>query len=120
VHPELRAAFERELSAAGAELDAGRLDAAFAHLERAHVLGQRYALPHARAHWGMLRVGWRRRDRRELAGQIVRLIVAAPASALGVLPLGNTGGANVSATRPMPIPPDLQSLLDLDSPQPGV
>ena len=28
------------------------------------------------------------------------------------VPAGNTGGANVSAMRPMPVPPDLQALLD--------
>jgi hypothetical protein len=30
------------------------------------------------------------------------------------VPVGNTGGANVSATRPMPVPPDLQAILDAD------
>lgn len=119
MHPTLRAAFEQEMSLAAAELAAGRDAASFAHLERAHVLGQRYALLHARSHWAMLRVGWRRRDRREIAGQIARLLVAAPASALGVLPLGNTGGANVSATRPMAVAADLQALLDLDARQRG-
>jgi hypothetical protein len=78
------------------------------------VLGQRYVRPHTRAHWEMLRLALRLRDRREVAGQLGRLAVAPIASALGVLPLGNTGGANVSATAPMPIPPELQRLLDAD------
>jgi hypothetical protein len=114
VHPALRAAFEAEMARAAAELAARRYDACFAHLERAHVLGQRYVAPHVRSHWAMLRVGWLRRDRREIAGQVVRLLVAAPASAFGVLPVGNTGGANVPATRPMPIAAELQRLLELD------
>lgn len=42
-------------------------------------------------------------------------LVAPVASAVGILPVGNTGGANVRATKPMPIPPDLQTLLDLDT-----
>jgi hypothetical protein len=60
----------------------------------------------------MLRNGVRRRDRREVSGQLVRLLVAGPASALGRYPLGNTGRANVNAMSPMPIPVDLQTVLD--------
>ncbi len=62
----------------------------------------------------MLRIGWFRRDRREIVGQLVRLLAAPPASATGVFPVGNTGGANVPATKPMPIPPELRSLIELD------
>jgi hypothetical protein len=62
----------------------------------------------------MLRIGWIRRDRREISGQLVRLLVAPVASATGFLPMGNTGGANISATQPMPIPPDLRGLLEID------
>ena len=40
-----------------AELRAAELDAAseFAHLERAHILGQASTLEHVRVHWRMLR-----------------------------------------------------------------
>ena len=41
----------------------------------------------------------------------IRLLVAGPGSALGRYPLGNTGGANVSAVTPMPIPADLRAVL---------
>ena len=60
----------------------------------------------------MLGYGIRHRDRREVAGQLVRSLVAGPGSALGRYPLGNTGGADVSAVAPMPIPADLQAVLD--------
>jgi hypothetical protein len=110
----LRRAIESEFRSASALFQVERYGEAFRHLERAHVLGQRYVRPHTRAHWWMLRVGWRRRDRRELVGQIVRLLVAPLASALGVLPLGNTGGADAPATKPMPVPAELQTLLDDD------
>jgi hypothetical protein len=59
----------------------------------------------------MLGAAVRRRDRREIVGQLFRLIVAAPGSFTGRYPIGNTGGANVSAFAPMPIPEDLQPLL---------
>jgi hypothetical protein len=81
------------------------------HLERAHVVSQPIALLHIRTHVAMLRKAIRHRDGREIAGQLVRLLVAGPGSALGRYPLGNTGGANVNAMRPMPIPADLQAAL---------
>jgi hypothetical protein len=90
------------------------LDGAFTHLERAHVLGQWHVGPHVLAHLGMLRIGWRRRDLREIVGQLLRIPGGAIGSAMGRVPRGNTGGARVSAFREMPIPPDLRDLLQLD------
>jgi hypothetical protein len=59
----------------------------------------------------MLEVAWRERDRREAVGQVVRLLLAAPGSALGRYPEGNTGRATVPLTQPMPLPQDLAELL---------
>ena len=110
--PKLRDAFESELSTAEALRATGDLDAAFHHLERAHILGQQYVVTHVRTHLAMLRIGLQRRDAREILGQIVRLPAAALGSALGVAPGGNTGGANVGFFTRMEIPPDLKALLD--------
>ncbi|MCA1957028.1 MAG: DUF3703 domain-containing protein [Nitrospira sp.] len=110
MHPVLREAYERELAAAREDNAAGRLDQAFAHLERAHILGQSFTLPHARAHWEMLKVGWKRRDTVEITGQIVRIAGSLLFTWLWV-PVGNTGGARVSPFKPMPIPEELQKLL---------
>ena len=82
------------------------------HLERAHVLSQPMAGPHVRTHIAMLGYGLRHRDGREIVGQLVRLVVAAPGTWTGRYPVGNTGGANVSALKPMPIPDDLQAVLN--------
>ena len=49
----------------------------------------------------------------EFAGQLTRIAAAAVFSHLWV-PVGNTGGANVSAMRPMPVPSDLRAILDAD------
>ncbi len=116
MHPKLRSAFESEFSEADALRRAGDLDAAFHHLERAHILGQQYVATHVRTHLAMLRIGIQRRDAREIIGQLVR-VPAAPigsviTSALGVPPGGNTGGANVGFFARMEIPPDLKALLD--------
>jgi hypothetical protein len=110
--PRLRAAFESELGEAELRRRAGELDAAFRHLERAHILGQQYVATHVRTHVAMLRIGFVRRDAREIVGQLIRIPAAAIGSALGVPPGGNTGGANVGFFARMEIPPDLKALLD--------
>jgi hypothetical protein len=81
------------------------------HLERAHILSQPTAWLHVRTHGAMLIAAVRRRDGHEVLGQVFRLLVAAPGSLTGRYPVGNTGGANVSAFEPMPIPDDLQGYL---------
>ena len=104
-------AFDAEMASARGARARGELDAAFSHYERAHVVAQRDPLRHARAHLGMLAVGLARRDLREIVGQLLRIPAALTKSRVWV-PRGNTGGANVSAFRPMPVPPDLASLID--------
>lgn len=109
---ERRIAFEAEALAAKEAWRRGDLDTAFQRLERAHILGQPWAAPHNWTHWMMLRIGWRRRDVREIRGQVLRLAAGGALSWLGWLPAGNTGGADVSPTRPMPLPEDLARLCD--------
>ena len=89
------------------------------HLERAHILSQPLVLPHLRTHRAMLGAALRRHDRREVAGQLVRLLLAGPGSLTGRYPVGNTGGADIGAFVPMPIPADLRSILK-DQPKEGV
>jgi hypothetical protein len=104
--PTLAAAYRREMDAARAAWAAGDANATFGFLERAHILGQRHLVPHIVTHLWMLRVGWRRRDGREIFGQLLRLAATLPGALFGWVPAGNTGGANVSALRPMPMPPE--------------
>lgn len=106
------------LAAAAIELQRAREAAreqdpirAWQHLERAHVLSQAYAWPHVRVHALMLVAGVRRRDAREVLGQLLRLSLAGPGSWFGRAPLGNTGGANVGIFTPMPISDELRRLL---------
>jgi hypothetical protein len=81
------------------------------YLERAHIVSQPLGRLHVRTHAAMLRAAARRRDWHEVLGQVFRLAVAAPGSVSGRYPVGNTGGANVSAFAPMPIPDDLEKVL---------
>jgi uncharacterized protein DUF3703 len=112
MNSELRKAFEAEFAAGRKMFSDGQLDQAFHHFERAHVLGQFYVFPHVRTHIWMLFIGLRKGDFREILGQMLRIPLAMIGSALGKVPLGNTGGANVELTKPMPIPDDLQKHLD--------
>ena len=104
-------AFAELRSAERAELT-GDATLAFWHHERAHVLGQHSTLEHVRVHVLMLGWAWRHRNRREFAGQLLRIVGAATKTALGLVPTGNTGGSDVSPLRRMPIPADLRRAID--------
>lgn len=107
----LRQAYDAEMTAAVTQYDTGDLQLAFSHLERAHILGQSFPIEHAKSHWWMLKVGWRRRDFIEITGQLPRILGALLFSRMWV-PIGNTGGARVPPFQSMSIPEDLQRLLD--------
>jgi hypothetical protein len=115
LHAELIEAWKKELAAAADARRRGEPGAEWSHLERAHILSQPMAMRHVRTHVVMLSSALRRRDRREVVGQLFRLTVAAPGSWTGRYPVGNTGGADVSAFKAMPIPADLRSLLGGDT-----
>lgn len=102
-------AYEREISLALLALQDRQFEPCFVHLERAHVLAQRLTLRHVRVHWLMLVAGLRRRDVREVVGQVPRILASALFSRLWV-PHGNTGRARVGAFKPMPVPDDLRHL----------
>jgi hypothetical protein len=108
IHPSVQAELD---TAAGLEAR-GEPVAAFAHLERAHILGQQSTVLHARVHWAMFRWALRRNVAREAVGQAWRVVAAMLKTWLGWVPSGNTGGANVSGFAPMPVPADLQRLID--------
>lgn len=107
-----RHAYDLEVLAANAAFAADDLDEAFRRLERAHILGQPWAGAHSWTHWMMLRIAWRRRDAREVRGQVLRLAAGGLLSWLGWLPVGNTGGANVPPKKPSPLPSDLAPLCE--------
>ncbi len=108
----LKEHLEGELAQATAAEARGEFARAWRFLERAHVLSQAAAWPHVGVHWAMFTHAWRRRDVREILGQLPRLLLAAPGSWLGRAPLGNTGGADVGIFTPMPVPEDLRAKLD--------
>ena len=107
VPPSVAERLDAERRAARSAYAAGDVAEAWRLLERTHILSQPWPWLHIRSHVDMLVLAVRTRDVREFVGQVMRTAVAGPASALGRYPLGNTGRANVPATRPMPVPDDL-------------
>jgi hypothetical protein len=108
----IRSSVQFELNAASHANAHGEAEVAFRHLERAHVLGQAATVEHVRVRWRMFRWATGHRKAGEALGQLLRLVAAALMTGIGWLPEGNTGGANVSGFRRMPIPPDLQRAMD--------
>lgn len=109
--PNMRAAYEEELAAAGRAISAGAFERAFECLARAHILSRRFTWRHVHVHWLMLKLGLSLRDWPEVFGQLSSIVAAATFSRIWV-PIGNTGRANVSALKPMPVPDDLRRLLE--------
>jgi len=108
---ELKTAFREEMATARGCYEAGKLDQAFHHLERAHIIGQQSLTRHMISHWWMFKIGIRKSDLREIFGQTTRMIAVIPGYVFGWVPKGNPGGANVSPIKPMAIPEDLVPML---------
>jgi hypothetical protein len=93
-------------------LNKKELPKAWQQLERAHVLGQSYPFQHTEVHWLMLKFGIRIKSTKEIIGQIPRLLVGGVKSFVGVIPVGNTGGANVPPLKSMPIEKELLDIIE--------
>ena len=104
--------FDNEIALAKELIAKGELETSFPHLERAHIIGQAFVVPHVTSHWLMLRVEFRRRRAMAALGQVARIVLGTLGSAVGVVPVGNTGGTDVSMFKRMAVAPDLQSIID--------
>ena len=116
MNPIQRAGFETEIAQATSLMAKGHLAEAFTHIERAHVIGQACVTPHIRSHWLMLKVECRRRRPVAAFGQVMRIFLGALGSAVGTVPVGNTGGSNISMFTRMPIDAELRDIIDGRSP----
>lgn len=106
----LKPFFKAELVLYRTAMECKKLNEAWRHLEKAHVIGQAYPFEHSLIHWKMLVFGCKIKNLREIIGQIPRLLVGGVKSFVGTIPVGNTGGANVPPMRSMPID---QEILDI-------
>ncbi|WP_299762207.1 DUF3703 domain-containing protein [Ramlibacter sp.] len=112
----IKPSVQAELAAAAAAEAHGEFRTALRHLERAHVLGQATTGEHVRVHWRMFRFAWRNRLHGQAGGQVWRLVAAFIFTAAGLVPEGNTGGTDVSGFQRLPVPKDLQQMLDAARP----
>ena len=94
---------EEELQLASLANSQGDKIKAFKHLENAHVIGQNSTYLHVKVHCLMFTCALKERKPKELLGQVLRVFGAATKTAIGLVPEGNTGGANVSPFKVMPI-----------------
>lgn len=112
MNPVQYAAFNKEIALAKELIARGELEGGIPHLERAHIIGQAFVVPHATTHWLMLLVELRRGRVAAAIGQVVRFVLGIIGSAVGVVPVGNTGGTDISMFKRMPIEPELQNIID--------
>jgi Protein of unknown function (DUF3703) len=103
----ISSAYSRELASATVAKSQSDAHAEFTFLERAHVLGQASTWLHVKAHVLMAAWAIRNRSTGEFAGQLLRIFGAATKTVFGLVPSGNTGGANISPFKRLPIAPDL-------------
>ena len=103
----LKPFYENELKLYASEMQKSDLEKAWKHLERAHIIGQQYPYAHSYVHWKMLEFGFKIKNRKEIFGQIPRLLVGGIKSFVGKIPVGNPGGANVPPLKSFPIDQDL-------------
>ena len=107
----IRPYVEEELALARNEQNYGNKAEAFAHLENAHVLGQASTRLHVKVHVQMLLWAVKQGNIGEFFGQLLRIVGAATKTVFGLVPHGNTGGANVSPFKAMPIKPNLNTII---------
>ncbi|ESU19075.1 hypothetical protein FLJC2902T_18610 [Flavobacterium limnosediminis JC2902] len=107
--------YKKELEAFKDNLQIDNLNMAWYHLERAHIIGQKYPYEHSYVHWKMLQFGFKIKSTREVIGQIPRLLIGGVKSFVGHIPVGNTGGSNVPPLKSMEIPKDIQEIINANS-----
>ena len=106
--PKLKVFFDDELENYQFHYKKDKFLEAWNHLERAHILGQKYPFEHSFVHWKMLQFGFKIKNTKEILGQIPRLFFGGIKSFVGKIPVGNPGGANVPPLKPFPIDEDLK------------
>ncbi len=112
MNPVQRQAFDFEIAEAKRQIATKQWAASLHHLERAHVIAQMYVWPHVRSHALMLNVEMRRGRPLAAIGQVTRIVLGALGSAVGIVPVGNTGGSDIGMFKSMPITPDIQRVID--------
>ncbi|WP_439133101.1 DUF3703 domain-containing protein [Pseudomaricurvus sp.] len=102
---------QAELTKSDIQMTNGASQQAFKHLENAHILGQESTYWHVKVHYHMLLWGLKEKDTPEIRGQLLRIIGAATKTAFGMIPKGNSGGANISPFKSLPVDKSLADII---------
>jgi len=108
---EAKHAYYQEMKQALAARRSEQWQAAWFHLERAHILGQQHFISHMQSHWQMLKLAADQTNWTEIRGQLLRLLLTPIGHLAGRLPTGNPGSSRYPALQALPVPDDLQALL---------
>jgi hypothetical protein len=103
----LKTAFYNQLKIGQIALENNNFKVAFYHFENAHILGQKNVLRHIISHYWLFYFGIKSRDIKEIIGQFIRIITSLLFTLIWI-PIGNTGGTNISAIKSIPIRKELQ------------
>lgn len=112
MNPSQKTAFDAEIAQALTLFADDKIQQGYCHLERAHVIGQMDMISHVVVHWQMFKAELKRKQLIAAFGQVIRILLGALGSALGRVPVGNTGGSNVSMFKRMPIDPELKNIIE--------
>lgn len=99
--------FYNQLILAKKALKSNHFRVSFYHLENAHILGQKHVYRHTLSHYWMLIYGIKTNSIKEVIGQFFRIIASILFTIIWV-PVGNTGGSNISAIKPITVRKELQ------------
>lgn len=113
MNSKTKTAYQVELQVFSKALSNKDWPTAWKHIERAHILGQYYVIPHLETHWLMLSLAIKTLNYKEILSQIPRLILAAPGSITGKAPKGNPGSGRIGIFTPSEIPEDLLEILEV-------
>jgi Protein of unknown function (DUF3703) len=109
---QLKLSFNKELFESDVFFANNDLENAWKKLERAHIIGQPWAIEHSLSHLKMLIFAFKIKNTKKIIGQLPRLFIGGVKSFVGKIPTGNTGGANVHPLKKMPIPDDILLIMN--------
>ena len=109
---ELKLIFNQEITDSQNLFNQNEILASWKKLERAHIIGQPWAVEHTFSHWKMLIFAFKTKEFKEIIGQLPRLFIGGIKSFVGEIPTGNTGGSNVHPLKKKPIPNDILTVMN--------
>lgn len=103
----LKIEFYKQLNLGKQLLKEKKYKLSFYHLENAHILGQKNLFRHTLSHYWMFIWGIKSKNGKEIIGQVLRIMASILFTLIWV-PVGNTGGTNISPIKKLSIRKELK------------